>query len=114
MNKYSFLILLSFLFCFSCDVFDGPANSCSVSDPINDLPWLNTMKEGYISEYNYIGQATYEGETVFYFASCCPLCNWALKSYNCSGEKIEESHTLEDLKNKKVIWKAEDSKCTFD
>jgi hypothetical protein len=51
---------------------------------------------------------------VFYLASCCPNCNWALVSYACSGNKIEGDYSLEDLENKKVIWKAEDSECLFD
>ncbi|EPR66296.1 hypothetical protein ADICYQ_4699 [Cyclobacterium qasimii M12-11B] len=76
---------------------------------------MNTIQQSYesgeMSEYNYIGQGTYNGETVFYFASCCPLCNWALIIQDCSGDRIEGNYTLEDLEDKKVIWKSADSEC---
>jgi len=117
MKKFTFPILLSLLICFSCNETDDPKMVCGSTDPLNDLSWLKAVKEAYaygeLSEYNYIGQASYGGENVFYLASCCPACNWALVSYDCSGNLIEGDHSLEDLDNKKVIWNAENSKCMF-
>jgi hypothetical protein len=91
---------------------------CGITNPLTDLPWLKTLKEAYangeMSQYNYIGQASYQGGIVFYLASCCATCNWTLVSYDCSGNRIEGDYSLEDLDNKKVIWKAQDSECIFD
>lgn len=91
---------------------------CGSTVPLMDFPWLKTLKEafpkGEMSPYNYIGQASYEGEIVFYLASCCATCNWALTSYDCSGNRIEGDYSLEDLGNKKVICKAQDSEGIFD
>ncbi|WP_339925969.1 hypothetical protein [uncultured Cyclobacterium sp.] len=118
MKKLFYPFIFSLLILFSCNETDNPDTICGVTDPLNDLPWLKTLQQGLaseeMSEYNYIGQASYEGETVFYLASCCPNCNWQLVSYDCSGDTIEGDYALEDLEGKKVIWKSEDSECVFD
>ncbi|AEL25611.1 hypothetical protein [Cyclobacterium marinum] len=118
MKKFTFPLLFCFILSFSCIEDQDPETICGVTDPLTNLSWLKTLQENYasdeMSEYNYIGQAIYEGQTVFYLASCCPNCNWQLITYDCSGNKIEEDHTLDDLDSKQTIWKSEDSECVFD
>jgi hypothetical protein len=118
MKKFTFPLLCCLILCFSCNEDQVPETICGVTEPLTKLPWLKTLQENHasaeMSEYNYIGQATYEGETVFYLASCCPNCNWQLITYDCSGNQIEEDHTLDDLDSKQIIWKAEDSECVFE
>jgi len=43
---------------------------CGITQPLTDLSWLKTLKEEYASgemaEYNYIGQASYEGDCILF------------------------------------------------
>ena len=118
MKKFTFPLLLCLLLCFSCNEDRDPETICGVTEPLTKLPWLKILQENHasaeMSEYNYIGQAIYNGATVFYLASCCSNCNWQLVTYDCSGNQIEEDHTLDDLDSKQIIWKAEDSECAFE
>lgn len=112
------ILLLSTVLCFSCKDDEEPATACGVSDPVENLAWLNAIKvdseTSSGSEYSYIAQATFEGETVFYRGSCDPLANWALILYDCGGNQIEEEYTFDDLENTLLVWQPEDSACNFD
>lgn len=67
------------------------SNTCSVQHPVQDLPWLRQMIEGYRQSPQknwFIQQGTYKGQTVFAFNICCANCNYVIPVHNCSGERI--------------------------
>lgn len=119
MKKQLILLSLLALAIFSCDKEDEePATACGVSDPIENLQWLKQMKEeaaalGESSQYSYIMQAVYEGETVFYNGFCCPHCNWILTLYDCSGNAIEKDYSISDVEKITVLWRPDNSVCEF-
>ena len=110
------LLLLSAAFLFACNENDGPA-VCGVENPIEDLAWLKQEIENASipnsSEYSFLMQATYRGQTVFYFGFCNPLWNWATILRDCQGNQMSGEVSLTDLVNEKVIWKPANSVCTF-
>jgi hypothetical protein len=88
-----------------------------VENPVEDLVWIKSFIQemsgsGY-NGYSYFKQASYQGETVFYFGSCDPLANWALIVKNCEGNRIAGEISLFDLTDQKVIWKPANSACNF-
>ena len=115
MKKYLFLLVCSALL-FSCNDEEGPA-VCGVENPVEDLAWIKSaiqeMSGPGFSEYSYLSQARYQGETVFFFGSCDPLANWALIVRDCQGNPVEGEISLTDLNGQKVIWKPSNSVCNF-
>jgi hypothetical protein len=114
--KSFLLLLLSAAFLIACNESDLPA-VCGVENPIEDLAWLKQEIENASipnsSEYSFLMQATYRGQTVFYFGFCNPLWNWATILRDCQGNQIPGEVSLTDLVNEKVIWKPANSVCTF-
>jgi hypothetical protein len=89
---------------------DDRDNTCSVDDPVRDLPWLKSAIETYQlpgSSDVIIEQGTYRFKTVFIIDVCCLTCRMApLPVYTCEGVAIDRlSHDDENIKNEKVIWK---------
>lgn len=115
MQKEFLLILFSILF-LSCRENDGPT-ACAVADPVNDLAWIQqeikVLENSSLIEYTYLVQATYKGETVFFFGSCCPFCKFAIAILDCQGKAISGSISIADLSDQKVIWKPANSVCNF-
>ncbi|MEP1487999.1 MAG: hypothetical protein ABJK28_06200 [Algibacter sp.] len=74
--------------------FEWINNTCSVSDPIEDLDWLKTLIEdtqkyrGFQEGDIYISQVEYEENTLFIFGNCCATCNSVFSVYNCEGDII--------------------------
>jgi hypothetical protein len=116
MQKAFLIILLCVLF-LSCRENDEPA-TCAVADPVNDLAWIKQgikeLENTSLVEYSYLVQATYKGETVFYFGSCCPFCKFAIIILDCQGKALSSSISSSDLVDSKVIWKPANSVCTLD
>ena len=116
MQKVFFLILFCTLF-LSCRENDGPT-TCAVAAPVNDLAWIQQgikeLENTSLIEYSYLVQATYKGETVFFFGSCCPFCKFALVILDCQGKAISGSISTADLIDQKVIWKPANSVCNLD
>lgn len=115
MKKYLFLFVFSSLL-LSCDNDEGPT-SCGVENPVEDLAWIKASIEDVnntgLSEYSYLSQAKYQGETLFFFGSCCPFCNWALIVTDCQGNALEGDIRLTDLSDVTVIWQPANSVCDF-
>lgn len=111
--RKSILIFACMLVFMGCSENPGPA-ACGVENPIENLPWLkNAVQEAQswgFSEYSYLIQASYQGNTVFYFGSCCPFCNWAIIIRDCQGNQIENVD-LGQLKDQQTIWKPKNSVC---
>lgn len=115
MKKFLLLIVCS-AFLFSCNEDENPA-VCGVENPVEDLAWIKASIEEFssdgLSNYSYLSQARYQGETVFFFGSCCPFCNWALIVKDCQGNVLEGDIKLTDLTDQKVIWQPDNSVCDF-
>ncbi len=111
------------LSCNSDDDSNQFKNFCLVNDPIDDLGWLKAeieQREQNITEfskYQYISQSIYKGESVIIDANCDPFSNSVFIVFNCKGENIgfigDENFPFEVLTNGQVIWKTEDSVCSF-
>lgn len=116
MQKVVLVIILSVLF-LSCRENDGPT-TCAVADPVNDLAWvqqgIKELENSNLIEYSYLVQATYKGETVFFFGSCCPFCKFAIIILDCQGKALSGSISSSDLVDSKVIWKPANSVCKFE
>lgn len=109
------VIFLAFSVAVSCDDDDAPT-VCGVLDPVNDLPWLKAqvdrMDSDISKKYSYLEQAEYEGQTIFYFNSCCPMCLIIIIYYDCDGNKLD-SVDPGKVKNSRRIWAAEENECSF-
>jgi len=123
MKKVCKILIVCLIF-FSCSSNDDQLkNICSVNDPIVDLVWLKTkieQREENITEfskYQYISQSIHKGESVIIDANCDPLANSVFVVFNCKGENIgfigDENFPFEVLTNGQVIWKTDDSVCSF-
>ena len=116
MQKVILIFLLSTLI-FSCRENDEPT-TCAVADPVNDLAWvqqgIKELENSNLIEYSYLVQATYKGETVFFFGSCCPFCKFAIIILDCQGKALSSSISSSDLVDSKVIWKPANSVCKFE
>ncbi len=125
MKFTSSLILIAWcaLLLLTCKEDDSPKpkNTCSVEDPVHDLPWLaaevEEMQNSSLAEYWYITQAQYGAETVFIYGNCCPFCNTMTPVFNCSGEQLgtvgDGTFEMDNFKNEAVIWAPDDSHCQF-
>lgn len=114
--KSFFLVLLSSAFLFGCTDGENPT-SCGVENPVEDLAWLKQeIQNASIpssSEYSFLMQATYRGQTVFYFGFCNPLWNYATIFRDCQGNQLTGEVIFAEFTNQKVIWKPANSICTF-
>lgn len=114
--KSFLLFLLSSAFFLGCADSENPT-SCGVENPVEDLAWIKEAIEesssNGLSQYSYLIQGSYKGETVFSWGSCCPFCNFAVIVTDCQGNLIEDA-SISEVKNQKIIWKPENSVCTFD
>ena len=94
---------------------DSTSTSCSVKDPVTQLPWLANMIEDIETSQDDVNiyQAEYNSKTIFLFFTCCLTCNTMIPIYDCSGKKILEiSGTHPDeIKNQHLIWKLPTSAC---
>lgn len=94
-------------------------NTCGVSDPTQELPWLKEriteieQSSNDLGKYFYFVQGTYKNQTVFMGLDCCPTCDTVWTVSDCEGNLLFYMHDSEanDIKDKHVIWRAQDSPC---
>lgn len=107
----SLIIIPVILFISSCEKMES--NTCNVSNPLEELPWLKETILNY-TEYDYLMMADYQGQTVFYHLNCNPLINYVSFVFDCKGNLIGNTNDLEaDFSNKKLLWKHTNSECVF-
>jgi len=115
-TKSFLLVLLSSTLLFGCADSENPT-SCGVENPVEDLAWLKEAIEfsqsNGLAGFAYLIQGTYKGKTVFIMETCCPFCLIISVVQNCRGEVIPDA-SVNDVKNKKVIWKPANSGCNLD
>jgi hypothetical protein len=97
--------------------------NCSVKDPAKELGWLaddiREMENSGMSQFLYVYQADYKLKTVFIFGNCCPFCSTIIPVHNCSGQFLgylgngSGDINPEHLKKIEIIWKPENSACSF-
>lgn len=114
-------LYLPFIVCLSisCTDHDNPthlSNTCSVDNPVEDLPWLKqkisemeTSKNALL-EFSYIQMGTYKNETIFIANSCCPYCYIVPVIYNCNGDVMDNVDSGK-VENVKTIWKPKNFAC---
>lgn len=118
MKKIWLFVAVISLMAFSCDKGEGcivPANSCNVGSPLAELAWLKAeiqrreQSGSEVEKYFYIQQAEYNGQTIFIYNNCCPMCNTIVPAYNCQGELLfylsEKPEEAKKIKNSKMLWK---------
>lgn len=103
----------------SCKEEEEPLMACGVSDPVENLDWLNEriaeMEASDFGDNQYVVMATYQGQTVFSVWDCCANClSIYIAYYNCEGELVEGQSIATNLENREVIWKSEDSTCNVE
>jgi hypothetical protein len=119
LNLRQLLIFSCFLFIFSCEKDYLSDNTCNVSNPLKELPWLKSAIQNIEqlspdeSKYSYISMAKYNGETVFIESNCNPVADSVFPVLNCAGQKIGIMGEIspDSLINRKVIWKPANSVC---
>ena len=125
MKKSLLLFSAVLLMAFSCEKEEmecNQVNACAVANPLQDLPWLKARIADYeqnlfgVSQYYFITQAEYEGETVFFMGNCCPVCLTAPPAVlNCKGDEVftmgQDVGKDNSIKNKKIIWKGPNFAC---
>ena len=118
--------------CEDCDPGFGDSTACSVENPVEELPWLRNeiasreqRDPSEFTQYFYIAQTEYRGETVFVDGNCCPTCNTVVPVLNCEGELIgllgygeenEEDINYIDfsiLERATIIWKPKGGTCAL-
>lgn len=114
-SKLAFIAILA-LAISCCDDEEGPL-TCGYENPVNDLPWLKAKADEinnseFSRRYFYIEKGEYNGETVFFVNSCCPLCDIAIIFYNCAGERVDPV-SFSDVKNWERIWAPKELECLF-
>ncbi|UAM97797.1 hypothetical protein K8354_16125 [Polaribacter litorisediminis] len=116
LNLTKSVILVFSLVLISCEKDDIlPTNLCEVQNPIEELAWLKeAIDEVRNDEYSYYSTALCQGERVFFYGNCDPTANYASFILNCAGDNLGITNELYDRLSKiEVIWKPENSKCTF-
>ena len=112
------------LMAFSCEKEEAIVltSICAVTNPTEELAWLkaeiNSREQSTsdINKYFYIQQAEYNGQVIFIYNNCCPMCNTIIPAYNCQGELLfylnQDLEESKKIKNTKVIWQPKDFACT--
>ena len=130
MKNTIWLALPFFLLLGSCEYSDifcvEPSSPCSVENPVEDLAWLRDeiqereqQVQNEYTQYQYIAQAEYEGETVFVYGNCCPNCLTVTLVFNCAGEQIgllgyrEGDIDYSIREQAVVVWKSAGYSCTL-
>lgn len=103
----------------ACDKKEETNNAdlvCNVSNPIQELNWLSEkINANQHDEYYFVVKALYNGETVFYSGNCNPAINYASILQNCEGERLGLTNEFQnELTEKVILWKHENSQCNFD
>lgn len=127
MRKGLFLFVLLFTVT-SCKTDDdnGLSNTCSVSNPVEDLSWLkeriDDIKQSSQVDEFYVSQITYKGQTVFIIRDCCAACNSVTTVSYCSGELVfnlndeddKEEYTKFIVSNQgDIIWTSQNFTCNI-
>jgi hypothetical protein len=112
--------ILTILLIFSCkkEVITTTSNTCNVSNPVEDLPWLKARINSILvnpdaARYQYVSIADYNSQTIFIFGNCDPLALTVAPAYSCSGTFLGNIGDLPpvNIKNQKPLWKASNSVC---
>jgi hypothetical protein len=114
------IVMLTMLFSCNKDSGNTNVNTCNVSNPAEDLPWLKTrignlvIADPNTIKYQYVQQADYNGETVFIFGNCDPLALSLFPVYSCTNVLLGNVGQIPvtSLLNVKTLWKSQNSLCT--
>jgi hypothetical protein len=111
------LNILFFLCTLACHDKNDSDLICDVANPAKDLAWLKAEIEtrekstSDLNVYFYIQQGEYQGQTVFIYNNCCPMCNTIISVYDCSGAKLFDMSNDIKIDNVKTLWKPNGNPC---
>ncbi|GAA4279593.1 hypothetical protein [Gaetbulibacter aestuarii] len=95
-----------------------PTNTCGVTNPAEDIPWLKERLAYYDStraETFFMWQTDYQGETIFVLGTCEGSYNPNYSAFDCEGNHVSITDELNDYLNsvtsKYLIWKPKNFKC---
>lgn len=115
---FSLMALLASACHHDCVEVDPGPTVCGVTNPAENLPWLKAIIDGFkkdtsaMASYHYVQQSTYQGNTVFIVGTCIPWCELSCFSIvDCEGKDFDRLIELDGPAT--VLWKAENSSCTF-
>ena len=112
MKLHLLLLMLIITVAYSCN----DDSSCGTLDWLDEEIQTLEQDENFV-QYAYISQAEYNGMTVYVFQNCCPNCNTLPpRVVNCSGDLVGhlgDGIEADELKNKSVIWKPDNSACSI-
>jgi thiol-disulfide isomerase/thioredoxin len=116
-----FVTLIFMILVLACTTESDPDLSCTGDNPVAALDWLQSeiesMKENpWFYQFQYITRARYGYKIVFLFKNCCPNCLSVVPVYDCSGKELGilgNEIKVSTIHNEVVVWKAEDSSCSF-
>lgn len=118
--KYLLLATLLGIIGFSCQKDEVPTLVCGVSDPITELPWLQTVidrQNRHNLDTSAIRQYEYEGQTVFLLTHYPMTLSYGSTQnrqiYNCEGESLSSFWFTQEQYNaffqkavfQKEIWR---------
>jgi hypothetical protein len=121
LNPLAATIYIGLLLVLSCEKDFLAGNTCNVKNPTEELLWLNNTIKSLErlgpekNKYLLISMATYKGETVFIQSNCDPVGNSLFPVMNCTGEFLGFLGEIspDSLINRKVIWKSQNTVCSF-
>ena len=73
---------------------------------------IDELEKSSIRQYFYVVSAEYNGERVFRFANCCPMCSTVYILYTVDGTEVKNADPSK-VKNEKIIWKPDDFSCVM-
>jgi hypothetical protein len=115
MKKSIYVLAFIGFLAFSCSEDQDPIKACNV-DNVMDLPWLQEKIEQYQAGDNTVTIGKYQSQTVFVVTTCCAVCNmFPPPVFDCAGAVIGtigyEQISLDDITDRKVVWRSEDTSC---
>ncbi|WP_160144094.1 hypothetical protein [Chryseolinea soli] len=117
---FSLMVLVASACHHDCVEPDPGPRVCGVANPAENLPWLKTIIDDFkkdtttLASLHYVQQSTYHGNTVFIIGTCIPWCELSCFSImDCEGKDLGFPLGLDLDGPATVIWKAENSSCTF-
>ena len=123
MSKINLIYILICLLFSACAEDDNlVANSCGVTNPVEQLPWLKASiqdleknRNDPTYKYFYISQGVYENQVVFILGNCCPFCNTITPVRNCEGELLfyKSSENLDKILSEQALWLPVGNDCNF-
>lgn len=100
-------------------------DQCIGTEETATSDWFQTLiaehggTNDYLRSTAYITTAEYKNKRILITKNCCANCFWVVSVYSCTGERLGLLSSVgdnihpDDIKNEEIIWKPENSICSF-